>query len=713
MNEISKAVKHPDLGRLLAARSIAFVGASPRTSAIRGMTESLKRHGYSGRIFMINPNYPDVLGYRCYPSLHALPSPPDLAIITIKASAVGKVIDDAIAVGTKAALVYSTGFADAGPSGFAELERLKRTVCGKDILICGPGSFGFVNLRDGVTPFSAGPEGAIPAGNVGMVAQSGGFSNIMTMAAAERGFGYSFLVASGGEMMLNAADYLGYLVEDAGTRLLVAILEEIRDVPRFSAVLSRAAELGKPVIVLPLGRSTAGQRATSAHSGALASCSDIQDAYLAQAGAIVVRTLDDLIETVVLLSAWEGAVPSSVHPLFVTVSGGDCALILDLAEDIGLAVPELGADTRQRLAALLPESTMLLNPVDLGTRPFTERELVAKSYEIAAADPAVDLIMTRLFVNPDDVRRAALGAVASGKRHVMFTRAALALEPLLAAACRDNRVPLLQGVDRSLAAVKRVVGYGAWRQEHHADVVPIPDLVDLDLSVERFQQPLSETAALDVLRAGGVSAVPYRIALTGAAAVAAAEEIGFPVAIKVLSADIEHKSDIGGVRLNLASSADVIAAEREIRTNVARYRPDARIEGLVVQPMRRPRLELIFGMIPDPRFGTAVLAGFGGVLAETLGRTVTRLAPLTLSGARAAIAELLAPAGGAPVQWRGLDIEAAMAEFAKFSTLAAALGPYVEAIDVNPVGVFDTGRGAEALDCLILPRGPRVSAAHA
>lgn len=655
---------------------------------------------------MVNPNYREVLGYPCYDSLAALPERVDLVIVTVRASAVAQIIADAAAAGIDNILVYSTGFADAGEAGNENVKRLREAARVHRVLVCGPGSFGFANLRDRVSPFSAGPTGAMPAGNIGVVAQSGGIANILSLAAGERGFGFSYLVASGGELMLSAADYLCHMVEDPETRVLVAVLEEIRNVPRFAAFMARANALGKPVVVLPLGRSEAGQRATAAHSGALAARGEVQEAFLSRCGAIVVSNLDDLIETVVLLSAWNGVAPSTARPLFMTISGGDCSLFLDLASDVGLVAPELGERTRATLAALIPESTMLLNPVDLGTRPLSDPSLLRRAYEVAAGDSAVDLVMTRLFGNVDDVRCAIEGAALSGKRQVMFTRMALSIEPQMLKVAHGTGVPVLQGVDRALGALVRVVGRAAQHQRRLRDVPadnPI-DLVAAGIDPETLSAPLTENEALAVLRAGGIATVACRTAATAGEAVAAAEAFGFPVAVKIDSSDIAHKSDIGGVRLNLMSAAGVAAAFRELLAAAACALPAARLRGVLVQPMMHPRLELIFGLIPDHRFGPAVLVGFGGLLAETLGRTEVRIAPISQSEAEDAIERLITARPGRRTDWRGLDIIGAATQFARFSCLGTALAPHVEAVDVNPVGVFGSGEGALALDCLILPR---------
>lgn len=693
--------------RVLNPRSIAFVGASPRASVVRGMVHRLHTDGFTGAISMVNPNYEEVHGHACYPTLGVIPEPPDLAIITIRAANVPQVTIEASEAGVGAALIYSTGFADAGSDGVANVEHLREALSGIDIAVCGPGSFGYTNVHAGITPFSAGPDCAMPSGNISVVAQSGGFANIITLAALERRFGFSYLIASGSEIQLTAADYLEYIVEDPGTDVLVAMLEEIRDIICFSAFLERACELEKPVVLLPLGRSEAGQRATSAHSGALAARGDVQEAFLRRAGAIVVTSIDDLIETVVLLAAWRGGAPKRATPVIVSHSGGDCAIALDLATDIGLEVPELAPATQAALGELLPESTMLFNPVDLGTRPIGDPALIQPTIQTAASDPSINLVLTRLFGNPGVVESCTAACAAAGKPQVFFTRAALSIDPDMFDVASAAGNPILQSPDRAFAAVQQVVANAAYRTRRRSgeDKAPAPlDLGSIGLSAERFAGRLSEVEALSVLAAAGITTVPYRLADSADAAVSAAAELGYPLVVKVDSPDIEHKSEAGGVRLNIHSDEVLAATVTGVLEDVASAHPEALIRGVVLQPMLRPALELIVGLIPDERFGAAVLVGLGGLLAETLGRSQVRIAPFDTDVAMEALEQLLAPNARGMANWRGLDVAAAAKLLARFSRLAAALAPLVEAIDINPVGLFTDGGGATALDCLILPR---------
>jgi acyl-CoA synthetase (NDP forming) len=443
--------------RLFGAASIAFVGASPRSALLSGMALRLKVDGFPGPIWMINPNRDEVFGYPAYPSLAALPAIPDLIVVAVRATMVAQVLAEAAGAGVRAAIVVSTGFADAGPEGMALLGDVQRAAREHGIALNGPGAFGFAVPRLHLTPFSGGNALPLPDGNIAVVAQSGGFANILALAALERGFGFSYLVATGSEGILNASDFLRYVVEDERTKVVIAVLEEIRDVPLLRETLIRAAELRKPVLVLPLGRSEAGQRATSAHSGALATRTDIQDAFLRELGAVVVTTVDDCIETALLAATLREPLPDPVRPLIVTISGGDCSLVLDLASDLGIETPTLPASMQEELHAVLPDSTMLFNPLDLGTRPLTEPEIAGTVLETAAADPGVNLIMTRLFGRPSDFRAVAEAANRSGKPHVAFTRAALAIDPEMIAVARATETPILQGVDRALGAVDRLM----------------------------------------------------------------------------------------------------------------------------------------------------------------------------------------------------------------------------------------------------------------
>lgn len=680
------------------ARSVAFVGASPRSGAVRGMASRLRAEAFPGTLWMVNPRYQDVFGVPCYPSLRALPDVPDLVVVAVRASEVADLVGEAASLGVKAALVVSTGFADAGEEGRTHAERLRRVASDSGIALCGPGSFGFANPRRQISPFWDGPPGIMPVGNVAVVAQSGGFANVMAFAAVERGFGISSLVATGSEIQLTASDFLRHALEDHETKVVAAILEEIRDIAGFEAAIRQAAEFDKVVVSLVLGRSAAGQRATAAHSGALASRSDIQAAFLKRLGVVLVNTLDDLVETVLLASAWGSKVPQRLAPLVSTISGGDCSLILDLAEDVGIQVPELSSATQHTLRRLLPESTMLFNPIDLGTRPLQEERLGPEVIEAAAADPAVSVVMTRLYGDAEHLRRVADASARTGKPYVVFTRSSAPLDPSLVQVSRETKTPILKSVDRTLAAVQRLAGRDVRCPAGDRSVAPPP------WAKQVTARTLSEAEALGLLQSSGLSTVPFRRAASVEEAVQAANAIGYPVVVKVDSPDIAHKSDVGGVLLDLRGEDQVAAASAAVMKNAAHAHPDADIRGVVVQPMLRPQLELIVGFLSDARFGPAVLIGFGGLLAEVLGRAEVRLAPLSQAEAEEALYRLLVARQGSTKSWRGLDISGAARFVSTFSVVVAGVATLFEAIEVNPLGVFNDGRGVLALDCLMVPR---------
>jgi acyl-CoA synthetase (NDP forming) len=441
----------------------------------------------------------------------------------------------------------------------------------------------------------------------------------------------------------------------------------------------------------------------------LATRTDIQDAFLRELGAVVVTTVDDCIETALLAAALREPLPDPVRPLIVTISGGDCSLVLDLASDVGIETPTLPASMQEQLHAVLPDSTMLFNPLDLGTRPLTEPEIAGTVLETAAADPGVNLIMTRLFGGPADFRSVAEAANRCGKPHVAFTRAALAIDPHMLDVARTTGTPILQGIDRALGAVERLMLASAAREKSLWRAT-VPANAAFEDPRRRFGERLSEADGLLLLKEAGVPVVDFRRAATTEEALAAAHELSYPLAVKVDSVDIEHKSDIGGVKLNIGSDSELLAAMATIEENVRRERPDARVRGVLLQRMMRAPVELILGCVPDDRFGTAVFVGFGGLLAESLSRPQFCMAPVDEAGARAALERLLSPErGGAAPPLRKLDIEAAAMALMRFSELAVKAAPYLEAIEVNPLGVFTGGGGAVALDALLLLR----PAAHA
>jgi acetate---CoA ligase (ADP-forming) len=703
------------LDALFQPPSIAFVGASDSSLIFRSIYRSLRAVGYAGQVFPVNPRRETVFDLPCYPTVSAVPEPVGLAVIGIPAPAVPAVLAECGRRGTRAALVCSTGFADAGPAGQALAEEVRGVCAAQGILLCGPGSFGLIAGRERTAPFWGTPPELFPGANVGLVAQSGGFANVLVEVAAERGLGFSYVIASGSEAVLSATDYLRHFLDDEATHVIAAVVEQFRDVEGLRQVAALAAEREKPFVVLKVGRSERGRRAALAHSGSLAGGHAFHAAFFRQHGIIAVDNLDELVETLVLLSAWQGRLPRGGGVGLVTISGGDTVLMGDLADQVGLAVPELTPATQAELQRLVPESAMLANPVDAGTQPLRDGTGLATTFLAVARDPRVAIAAARLTGGVAGFEQLASIRDQIDKPLVLFTRASQNVPPAVRDLSRATGVPFLLEIERSFRAIRGAVDYATYLEARRAAPAGGPDAARPDVARQResaallgaHARTLPEHVGLELLARYGIPCAATHFARDAAEAVAAARAIGYPVALKIVSPDVVHKSDVGGVRVDLDGDDAVRAAAEAMLRHLRAHLPDARLDGLLVQEMVRGGSEVYLGLTSDPQLGAGVLFGLGGVFVEVLQDTALRLVPLTRDDAARMLGEVRGAAVLAGARGRPPADRAALGDaLVSFSQLCLELAPYLAAVDVNPLVVLPEGQGVKAVDCAFVLAAP-------
>ena len=704
----------PDLQPLLAPRSIAVIGASDRPGAGSIVLDNLRMLGYPGSVYPVNPKYTELAGWRCYGSLEDVPGPVDSAAILLSSRQVLTALRQAASVGARSAWVLASGFAEAGPEGRALQDEVSAFARDHGIALCGPNCIGVVNLHARAATYSTALPSTLRPGRVGAVLQSGAVC--LGIANANRGIGFSTLISSGNEAGLDNADYIAYLVDDADTQVIIAFIEGFRHPDRFLWAADRARAAGKPLLVVKVGRSAVARRAVAAHTGSLAGTDAVYDAVMREHGVVRLDSLDELLEAAELFL--KAPLPRGRGIALLTLSGGQIGLIGDVASGMDLRLPEFSDGVREALGEVLPAYSAISNPLDAwGAGNF--EETYPSCMEIVAPDDQTDLVAVSRDTPPGIAERevwqssvivdaAARVARMSGKPVVVFGNISTGLEPTVRERADALGLPLLQGTRESLAAIQALIGYAGHVRQAPRDLADSPvtaaalSRIRDELAVEPAS--LSESASKRLLSAYGVPVTRETVAVSADAAAIAAESIGFPVVLKVLSADILHKTEVGGVHLNLRDAREVRGAYEAIRRSVASRCPAARVEGVLVQEMVPPdAVEVIVGSTIDPEFGPVVLFGLGGILVELMQDSTLGLAPVTAERAR----DMIDSIRGAALmrEFRGRserDVDALADAIVRVSHLAFDLRHEIAAIDVNPLMVLPRGRGVVAADALIM-----------
>jgi acyl-CoA synthetase (NDP forming) len=711
MPQATNALAWRDAGPALRPGSIAIVGASPSSRWIPIFQEQIRHDERDSPLWLINPSRKEVNGHPCYPSVRETPRVPEHLLVLIPAERVVPLLEDAAAAGVKSATLYSAGWGESDDAGKARQAALAALIGRTGMSVCGPNCLGTISVREGRVFYPMRVGQWLKPGGLGVVFQSGALVYPFVRAAGERGAGMSYVASCGNEAGLDAADYMKFMIEDPGTTAIALLLEGVRSPDKFRAALEMAIEAGKPVAVMKVGRTERSHASTLTHTGALAGSTRVFDALCRRYGVAQCDSMDQLVETSRLL-AEPGRRPAGRRAVFLTFSGSLRSFVLDAAPEAGIELPALAPATVAALNTLGPLDLRISNPTDVGYVQATQAEYV-KATRTLLADPGVDLVIVQ--EHPPDEKRgrsgAAIGELAatSDKPLVLMSETAFSHSGFSERFIGESGVPFLQGIDLGLKAVGHLMAHAEVLRAAHTDALrakrPAPAAAKpktLDLGAG-----LHGLAAIGgLLERHGVPVSPWRLARTADEAAAAGDALGYPVALKVESADVSHKSDAGGVRLELGDAAAVREAWNAMRTEVGRKAPGARIDGALVARMAEPGLEMSIGIQRDPQFGHALMVGLGGVWIEVLGDVSLRLAPVDEAEALAMLAELKA----APLlaAFRGAkprDTKALAKAMVGLSRFATEHGPRIESIEVNPLFVYEGGRGVLAVDArLVLDR---------
>ena len=691
------------LSPLFEPRGVAVVGASADVSRIGGQpVRALHRFGFRGRVFPVNPKHTEIDGLRCYQKVGDIEAPCDLALIAVPAKAASEAVRACGSAGIPFCIVLSAGYGETGADGAALEHDLRKAAAESGIRLVGPNCQGLLNLTTKLYAGFGSPflEPDLLAGAVSLVTQSGGFGFAVLMSCTQRGIGFRIALSTGNEIDITTPEVIEALIEDPGTRIICAYVESVTDGRRLQAAARRAMAAGKPVLVWKSGNSADGARAAASHTGSMTGRYDVYRAAFRQSGIIEIFDIDDLADA--CRAFLGGELPAGSRVASVGISGGAGILFADRANARGLQLSTLSEDTNKVLRSVIPSFGSISNPVDVTASVFNDAKILTDVIGGVLGDPEVDQLALLLASIPGEaaLRTAKAVRAAIDKYHkpVMLAWSARRNRAEAAyALLEEGHVPIYESPVRAAEACATLAGFAASR----AAAAPIAPPEVARVRLPPGGGALDEAASKAVLAQAGIP-LAREMVLPPETERPAALDPSFPVAVKVLSASIAHKSEAGGVRLGVTNLDELAEAIRAIRANVRQHRPDAAIDGFIVAEMVTDGLETIVGVLRDPSFGPVVAFGLGGVTAEVLKDVTYRVAPFGVDQARAMVSELRAAALFGPFRGRGaLDVDALAEAIARVSVLAAQEARLAE-LDINPLFVRPLGKGVVAADALVV-----------
>ncbi|MET3394799.1 acyl-CoA synthetase (NDP forming) [Variovorax sp. 1140] len=691
------------LSALFAPRSIAVVGASSSPQKIGGIpVDYQRRFGFDGALYPVNPKADRIQDLQAWPTLRAIGRPVDLAILAVPAALVDGALDDAIAAKVKGVVLFSSGFAETGADGLAAQARLGDKARAAGVRLVGPNCLGFMNIaRNVYATFSPAPGvGRVSAGRIGLVSQSGAFGAYAYSMARARGVGLSLWATTGNEADVQFADCLAWLAQDPATDVIMGYMEGCRDGPRLRAALALAQANGKPVVMVKVGSTALGAQAAASHTAALAGDDAVYDAVFRQYGVLRARNLTEFFD--LAHSAAVAGRPRDRSIGLFTLSGGVGALMADEASAQGLDVQPLSEAAQDTLRSWVPFAAPR-NPVDITGQVTNDMSLLERSARVMLDDRGFASWMGFLAAaGASDAFWPVLRELV-GSLRAAYPDTLLAISTLLAPERRAELEAMrcLVFADPS-DGIRTIAALAGLKTGAPPSAVPALASNPLQLS----PGTMSEPDALALLAEAGVPVVEHRVVRSADEAAAAAEAIGDAVVVKIVSADIPHKSDVGGVALGLRGAAQAKAAFERTRDRALTARPDARLDGALVARMLAGGVECIAGVHRDPVFGPVLMFGLGGIHVETLRDVSLRALPITRDDALAMVRELRAFAildgarGRAPV-----DLDSIADALCALAGFALRAGDSLDSAEINPlIARPRADGGCVAVDALVVGR---------
>ena len=692
------------LDAVLRPRSVAVIGASNSPTRIGGRPiRYLLEAGFQGPIYPVNPKHQRVQGLAAVGAIDEVTDPIDLAIVAVPAPDVVRIVETCAARGVRAVLIFSAGFAETGTDGRDAQRRLSEIAASTGMRIVGPNCLGVYNSSIGFFgTFTTTLEDGFPVdGGVGLVSQSGAYGSHLSLLAKQRRIGVRYWITTGNEADVTVPESIEWLADQADVSVIVAYAEGITDPATLIRALDRARAAHKPIVFMKVGASAVGAAAARSHTASLAGDDAVYDAAFRQYGAYRARSTEDMLD--VAYAAGFGVFPPSRRVALLSISGGVGVQMADAAVAAGLDVAPMSDDAQARLKAALPYASPR-NPVDITAQAFNNVDLIADNLDLILADGRYDSIVA--FFTYVAAANGMVGPIRdtlrSAKARHPHTVIVLSIvgPPEVVRQYEAVGCPVFEDPTRAVHAVAALHRFAALFDRTPSEA-PCVAAAETPLPTG----PIGEHAAKRILAAAGLPIADERLARTADEAVQAADALGYPVAVKLASADVVHKTELGAVVLDVASAAAVHEAFETVTARARSAHPSGPVDGALVSRMVTGGVETILGVQRDPTFGPVVMFGLGGVFVETLNDVSFRVAPFDETEARRMIAETKGSAilDGARTG-RPFDVAALAAALARLSAFAAGHGDELESAEVNPFVVLPEGQGAVALDAVLLPR---------
>lgn len=682
-------------------QGVAVVGASSNSSKLsHGILRNLISYDWAGKAYPVNPSTSKILELPCYPSIKDVPDPLDLAVIILPAEVIPNVLEDCGKRGVKAVIVISGGFREVGEGGLALENECLTIIRNYGMKMIGPNCVGTMNVLNGLnTTFIRG----MPAkGGIGFLSQSGAVCGGIVDHVVKKGFGFSHFISLGNEADVNETDIIEFLAKDENTRVIAAYVESIYDGQRFLKVCQQVSRI-KPIVIIKAGRTSEGAKAVSSHTGALAGVQQAYSAAFKQAGLIEVKTVEDLLNVAMTLDYCP--LPTGNRAAIVTNAGGPAALASDHLADNGVSLAHIDAKTKSELRGVLTGAAQVDNPIDMlgaadaGEYGFALQQVLKDD----GVDLTVPILVPQALVNPSNVAEAIVNQSAKKPKPVI---ACLMGDESIDAASKilhDGRVPMVDYPEKIGACAGALVKYSEWKTNERFD-----SLVELPVDKRQAkvllgslkEKVLGERFTRQLLNAYGIPLVPGDFAETTEEAIQLARHLSYPVALKVVSTEILHKSEAQGILLDIKNEEELKQGWAKILHRLEGSSAKVKVDGFMVEAMAQPGQEVIIGMKRDPNFGALLMFGLGGVIVEVFQDVAFRIAPLTERDAHEMLQEtkafqLLKGFRAKPAA----DLSAIVDCLLRLGQLSLDLSE-VEEIEINPLIVYP--KGALAVDCRMI-----------
>ena len=703
MAQAGQAAERSAIARLLNPRAVAIAGVSATPGSLAaGVLENLERFGFAGDIHLIHPKWSELFGRPCLASAEMLPDGVDCVVLAIPVAGVLPAVQACAARGVGGVIIFSAGFAELGDEGRRLQEAIAATARAAGMAIEGPNCLGYINHADGIPlTFAPTEPSAFQGPGIAVVSQSGAMASALRAALNGRALNVPFTISTGNEAVTGVEDFIAHLLDDPRTHILALVGEHIRQPARFLALARRARANNTPLVMLHPGRSAAARAAATTHTGAMTGDHDVMRTLCARAGVLLVETLEELVDVCDLLARCRVRPRGGVAVL--GESGAFKALMLDCALALGVDLPPPQGEAEAALNAMAPGFIVASNPLDLTAQGLTDPDLYRQAMRLLIANPEVGALLVVIILSSARMAARKMPPVIAALRECTAGTACVfamlgedtPIPQALVDEVRAAGIPFFRSPERAMRALARVAGAAT---AGGGPAAPIPAAPRLPLGI------MAEYGAKDVLAKAGLPTPPGCLVRTVEEAQAAAARLGYPLVLKVQSAALSHKSDIGGVVLRIDGPDALALAWARIMYAVQAASPGVRLDGMLVETMSAPGLELIIGARNDPAWGPVVIAGLGGIFAEAIGG-VRMMAPDL--GVEEIVRELRALKGAALLgPFRGSPPRDVNAVAQAIGTIARFMRahPEVVELDVNPLMVFEDGKGCVALDALMVCR---------